>query len=108
MEILVLEEAEQHGLAVGVVQFAECGIKMRSDVFPRGIGVGGKQFFHGGGLLFTGTSALACEAANVTPVAATIIIPKRNAVRRLVLARMTHLPGCSASSRFPGGVAEVG
>ena len=34
------------------------------------------------------TSAWAEDAANVTPVAATIIIPKRNALRRLVLARM--------------------
>ena len=30
---------------------------MRGDVFPDGVGFGGKQFVHGGGLLFAGATA---------------------------------------------------
>lgn len=44
-----------HGIAVGLAQFGECGIKVRGDFLPRGFSFA--IFVHGGGFLFTGSAA---------------------------------------------------
>ena len=54
---LALEVTEQQGLSVPLAQLPEGGIEMRGDVLPARVGFGGKQFIHGGGLLFAGTTA---------------------------------------------------
>ena len=35
---LALEIAEQHGVALGFVEFAEGGVEVRGDLFPVGLG----------------------------------------------------------------------
>lgn len=53
----LLKIAQQEGVAVGFIQFAEGGIEVGSEFFPRRFGFGGEQFVHGGGLLFTAAAA---------------------------------------------------
>jgi len=54
---LPFKVAEQQRVAIRLAQFAERGVEVWRDVFPRGVGFGGKHFVHGGGLLFAVATA---------------------------------------------------
>ncbi len=49
--------AEQNGVTVGFAEFTQGGVEMRGDILPDDVGFGGKQFVHGGSLLFAGATA---------------------------------------------------
>jgi hypothetical protein len=54
---LALEITQEECVAIRLAQLAQCCIKVRGDVFPEGVGFGGKQFIHGGGFLFANATA---------------------------------------------------
>ena len=56
-QISQLSGGQQQRVAVRFAQLAEGGVKVRSDLFPSGIGFGGKQLIHGGGFLFADATA---------------------------------------------------
>jgi len=64
---LAFKVAEQQHIAILIAQLAERGVKMRGDVFPAGVGFGGKQFVHDNSLLFArlpadiGADGIGCE-----------------------------------------------
>ena len=55
---LAFKVAQQHRVAVALVQLAQRFVKLWGDVFPDGFGFVGKQFVHGDGFLFAGAAAL--------------------------------------------------
>jgi hypothetical protein len=48
--------AQQQCVTVQLAQLTQRGVQVRGDMFPDDFGFGGKQFVHGGGLLFAGAT----------------------------------------------------
>jgi hypothetical protein len=53
---LAFKVAQHQRVAVALAQFAQGGIELGRELVPRGVGFGGKQFIHGGGILFAGAT----------------------------------------------------